>query len=105
MGSASGPLASSLFIFCLSSPIRCCRPATRSPARDRMSRRSATRSAAETWRQGAWLMSSNWIVRTSPSMSEDLAQEQLGAVALGVGEELLRRSALDDLAAVHEDHR
>src|SRR5271167_4368246 len=43
--------------------------------------------------------------RASPSVGEDLAQEKLGAVALGIGEELLWRPALDDLAAVHEDHR
>src|SRR6516165_912494 len=38
------------------------------------------------------------------SMRQDLAQEQFGAIALRVGEELLRRGALDDLAAVHEHH-
>ena len=33
-------------------------------------------------------------------MREDLAEKQLGAVVLGVGEEFLGRAALDDLAAV-----
>src|SRR5436305_2996507 len=37
-------------------------------------------------------------------MREDLAEEELGAVALRVGEEFLRRRYLDDLAAIHEDH-
>src|SRR6476620_10109511 len=37
------------------------------------------------------------------SVGEDLAEEVLGAVALGVGEELLRRADLDDLAVGHED--
>src|SRR5262249_45664042 len=42
--------------------------------------------------------------RPTSSMREDLAEEELGALALGIGEELLRRRHLDDLAAVHEDH-
>src|SRR6516165_11417016 len=42
---------------------------------------------------------------TRALVREDLAQEQFGAVALGVGKEFLGRSAFDDLAAVHEDHR
>src|SRR5271163_1248917 len=39
------------------------------------------------------------------SMRQDLAEEQPGAFALRAGKKLLRRTALDDLAAVHEHHR
>ena len=38
------------------------------------------------------------------SVSEDLAQEQLRPLVLGVVEELLGFVLLDDLARVHEDH-
>ena len=42
-------------------------------------------------------------MRLVDSVIEDLRQEQLGALRLRVGEELLGRALLDDLAAVHED--
>src|SRR5258708_38532463 len=40
----------------------------------------------------------------SRSVMQNLAGEQLGALVLGVGEELLGLVLLDDLAAIHEDH-
>ena len=43
--------------------------------------------------------------RAVPASVQDLAEEQLGALVLRVGEELLRRVRLDDLALVHEDRR
>src|SRR5581483_1138974 len=39
------------------------------------------------------------------SIRQNLAEEQPGAVAFRVGDELLRRPALDDLAAVHQQDR
>src|SRR5450432_1454061 len=44
------------------------------------------------------------LAATRRLMGEDLAEEELGALALRIGEELLRRRHLDDLAAIHEDH-
>src|SRR5690349_7719639 len=38
------------------------------------------------------------------SVREDLAEEVLGAIGLGCGEEALRVVLLHDLPAVHEDH-
>src|SRR5215469_17682098 len=38
------------------------------------------------------------------SMREDLAEKQLGAVALRVCKEVFGRAAFDDLAAVHTNH-
>jgi hypothetical protein len=40
-----------------------------------------------------------------PSIGENLAQEQLGAIALGVGEDVPGRPALDNFVAVHNDPR
>src|SRR5690625_657704 len=44
------------------------------------------------------------VMWDSISVGQDLGQEGLGAVAGGVGEELLGITLLDDLAVVHVDH-
>src|SRR6478736_9872424 len=53
-------------------------------------------------------MSATSASRASPCfrglMGQDLAEEQPRAVALGMCEEILRRRALNDLAAVHKHH-
>src|SRR5215467_3760196 len=43
------------------------------------------------------------MINETGLMVEDLRQEQLGAVRLGIGKELLRGPLLDDLATVHEN--
>src|SRR5260370_40234388 len=58
---------------------------------------------ARLWRPPTKIAPLEWRA-PSRSMTQDLAEEELGALVARIGEERLRLVLLDDLAHVHEDH-